>query len=699
MKTTIAFTLLAQAALTGAGLPEGKPGATLRYVAVAPPPSARASAVEAFVLTFGPDRWVSLRSSKRDGTSYQLWILNPAAPTRYIVQEGDGAPREYRHAQTGGAVLPSAVSLSRLLPQVATSSATETDYLGHRYRQDRVEPSPAWALPAGVRLVSLRPDMLVGPASNARQKDETRRWDLSDYEMVRFTRDDYRQLAEAGITCVRVDDEQLDWADALGLYYWGAGQKLPYPEMLYRSQYLGPALYLDEPAVATRDQVLRPRLAKDQAFRRSITPQDGFAAFRAHYAEALQKGAPVALARMLVARADVDLGSMKLRQENLYSWETMVGTAAYQLLQEPGVPEAFVFEPPGRVGTQRTLPEMNMTYGTQFAADDPRALTGLLFSFLRGAARLAGKNWGVSIYGAVDRTDAFGWLTQAYDLGATRFHFWDNYQLACVPFNEYLALARHLRNHAALRVPRDLARLRRGAEVAITLPPGYDLGHVFMGRGSLWGVTELNLERRNAAGVQYRTVMTNFFLEAERWLRQGIGFDAMWELPGHAPAGYREIVRVREDGKVELERGGQRQTLTTARAAPRKDGSAPNLSVSMKGEPSGQGMQVTATARVTETSAPVFYTHGTDRDGIYRNAMVLWELFGPAEEEYRVVMPDGMRPTVRVQGSTAEIEVRFPVERAGHYRLRAATVDTAGRRRVVWSPLHVIARGGRLVLE
>ena len=88
----------------------------------------------------------------------------------------------------------------------------------------------------------------------------------------------------------------------------------------------------------------------------SASEQDGFAAFRTHYAEALEKGAPVALARMLAARSDVDLGSMKLRQENLYSWETMVGAAAYELVQEPSVPEAFVFEPPGRVGTRRTLP-------------------------------------------------------------------------------------------------------------------------------------------------------------------------------------------------------------------------------------------------------------------------------------------------------------------------------------------------------
>jgi len=153
--------------------------------------------------------------------------------------------------------------------------------------------------------------------------------------MVRFTQDDYRQLALAGINCVKVDDAQAPWADSLGLYYWGGGEKLPYPEMLYRSQYLGPALFLDEPAVGTRDQVLRPRLAADENFRKSIRPLDAFAAFQTHYDQVLADGAPAVLQRMLAARADVDLGSFTLVQQNLYSWETMISTAAWELSRGP----------------------------------------------------------------------------------------------------------------------------------------------------------------------------------------------------------------------------------------------------------------------------------------------------------------------------------------------------------------------------
>ena len=51
------------------------------------------------------------------------------------------------------------------------------------------------------------------------------------------------------------------------------------------------------------------------------------------------------------------------------------------------MPEAFVFEPPGRIGARRTLPEIDMTYGVTLPPDDPRALTSILYGFLRGAAR------------------------------------------------------------------------------------------------------------------------------------------------------------------------------------------------------------------------------------------------------------------------------------------------------------------------
>jgi len=183
-----------------------------------------------------------------------------------------------------------------------------------------------------------------------------------------------------------------------------------------------------------------------------------------------------ALVKSLAARSDIDVGTMTFPQQNLYSWETMVSTAAYQLSQDPDVPEAMVFEPPGRIGTRRSVPEIDMTYDVQIPPDDPKALPAILLGFLRGAARLTEKSWGVSIHGAVQQADTFWCLTQAYDLGATRFFFFDSYQLACVPYGEILAMARHLRAHANSNPRPDLVRLRRSAEVAILVPPGLQSG-------------------------------------------------------------------------------------------------------------------------------------------------------------------------------------------------------------------------------
>lgn len=619
--------------------------------------------------------WLSLAAEKQDGTRFRVWLQRRAndEATRYILQEGTARAREYRDGVTGAAVLPSHGGWPFLLPQ-PPGNAAAVHYLGHSYqRQDGaaefVQPPP------DVQVVTLRPDLWIGQASNTRQKDETRRWDGSDYTLVRLTRDDYRTLRDAGVTCVRVDEEQWKWAEELGLYYWGAAKTLPFPEMLYRPNYIGTALFIDEPAVGTRDHVVRPRFAKDEAFRKAITPQIMLDEFGKHFAHVLE-GAPRSLAKTLRARADVDLGTMDFVQSNLYAWETMVSTAAYQLTKGARELSAFVFEPPGRIGTRRTLPELDMTYGVQFAPDDPKALASIIFGFLRGAARAAGKQWGISIYGAFERADAPWWLTHAYDQGATRFFFWDNYQLACVPFGEVLSHARHLREHARAHPRPAPEALRRAAEVAILLPPGYDLGHVQTGKGNLWGIGELNAERRNRHGVPYRKVMSAFFTEVERYHKMGVPFDLLWDLPALPLNGYREVVRIAENPVARPQ-------------PPRASGAAPRLSVQLSPDVSADGVRVHAVAHITETAAKAFYTYGADSTGVYENALAAFELYGPDEQDELLLIPDQLKPKVTFTSGGGTAEREFRLTRPGDYRLRVSTVDTVGRSTVVWQRMTV----------
>jgi len=699
----------------------------LKYAVVVP-----SSMVRTFTLALGEveksvtgdHQWVCLSATKANSEQFQIFLLSAGYPPltlkaarsttqRYLFQEGSAPAREYCHALTGEAVLPAIGGWEYLMPRPAHDASAddpfpaEVRYLGQTYARESLSQNAPVVPAVNARVIPLRPDVLIGQEGNSRQKDETRRYDNSDYEYMKLTRDDYRQMARAGINCVQVNAEQAPWAEELGLFYWGGGAVLKYPESLYRSQYLGPRLFLDEPAVGTRDYVLRPRLLKDEAFRQSITPQAAFEAFRGHYADAL-KGAPFELMRELAARPDVDIphagesvGDMHFPQENLFSWETMVATAAYELSQDPQVPEAFVFEPPGRVGTRRTLPELNMTYGVQMRPDAPLALTSIIYGFLRGAARLTHKTWGVSIYGQVQQEDSPWWLTHAYDLGATRFFFWDNGALAAVPFGEVLALARHLRTYANMHPRGDLSKLTQSAEVAILLPPGYNLGHVYMGRGPLWGIHELNLERTNQQGVKYRTVMSNFFVEIERCIKLGVGFDLLWDLPGLKLQGYRETVRIREDGKVQVDAEGESTVLAGPRVPPRAPGVPPALKVTLSATPVAGGLEISALAHVVEKSAPVYYTYGAARDGIVYNNRVAWELYGPAAQDHQFLAPENPVPQASPDGSGWDVRVSFKLSQPGHYRLRAATVDTVGRSSVVWRLLVVSKDGstGQLRLQ
>ncbi|MBU6401854.1 MAG: hypothetical protein KGS61_16170, partial [Verrucomicrobia bacterium] len=650
--------------------PLGPPGVTATYRIEAGSDS-RGSSVERFTLSLGPVepakggscQWLELQAVKVNGERFAVWVLARQYPARtlaaarantarYLFQEGDDPPQEYADRFTGAAVLPSLGAWEYLWPRPASDDfrdgvvAARVSWLGHAYAFEPTNRTSAFPVPREVHRLALLPDVLVGVPSTSRTRDDSRRYDGSDYPMVRLTRADFTEMIRAGMNCFHVDAEQARWLRDEPVFYWGVGgSDVPFPECLFRSTYLGPALFLDEPAVGTRDYVIRPRLAKDPAFGQEITPQVVLEGFKAHFHQAVREGAPTVLVKGLRGRADVDLGTMRIPQRNLYSWETMIASAAWQLTAEPdGGPCALVFEPPGRLGSHRTLPEMNMAYGCELPPDDPANLADVINGFLRGAARVAHKDWGVSIYGAVDGADAPWLLTHAYDLGAKYFFFWDNAQLACVPYGECLALSRHLWAHVENYPERDLDRLRHAAEVAILLPPGYNLGHVQMGRGNLWGLGELNLERTNRYGIRYRQVMGNFFTEIERCRRLSVAFDLLWDLDGLSLDGYREIVRVREDGRVEVLAHGRRTVRDGPRVPERPGGEPPQLVVELSGLTGGVPCTVTARARVTEGSAPIYYTTGADRRGVYHNVRVMWELYGPEAEDYRAPVSRVLEP-------------------------------------------------------
>lgn len=667
------------------------------------------SVVKQFTLSVGGNdngqpQWFHLHAVKANDETMDVFILSHGYPssdyktaqaniTKYIHQSGNIAV-SYQHEFTGNAVLPSNGAWQFLFPRSEEENTSgyppTAHYLGLQYSLQSTEQIESIPLPSNIHAVNLLSDAMIGVPINTRQKDETRRYDESEYEYIPLTTTDFAEMMDAGMNCFRADNETVDWFQDKDVFYWGiSAAELPYPECLYRSNYLGPALFLDEPAVVTRDSVIRPRLRENQEYRRAITPQTVLEDFKTYFHKAKYEGHPTEYLTQLKNREDVNTGNMDFMQQNLYSWETMVSTAAYQLSDgNTSAPNAIVFEPPGRIGSRRTLPEFNMVYECQIPVNSPKNFTSVIYGLLRGAARLTDKEWGTSIYGSVDRTDAFWFLTHAYDMGATRFMFWNAFQLACVPYHECLALARNLRGHIENHPTRDLDQLKQSAEVAILFPPGYNLGHVYMGRGILWGVPELNLERVNLHGVKYRQVMKNMFIEIERCIRLGVEFDLLWELDDLQLSGYREVVRIKEDGSVLIETEGQTEKLPSARIPNRPQGTSPQLDVNLSMN-STLPVDIIAKAIVKEGSSPIYYTQGSDSQGVYHNIKLLWELFGPNEEDYTILMDRDEPPTLIESPNQTIIENRFEIKQAGTYRLRVSVSDTAGRTDIVWKEMIV----------
>ncbi|NOR75222.1 MAG: hypothetical protein GQ525_08675, partial [Draconibacterium sp.] len=489
--------------------PLGKPGLKLTYSSKLH--EIPASVVKKFELTLGEVeekngisyQWLFLNTEKENKQKFSVAMLCSEYPSefekdarknilRYILTKIDSYSIEYLHQKHGTAVLPNTGAWKYMLPRSGTgnnpikSLEKKVEFLGHEYKLDSFKQTNIPFAPKETIVIELTPDLLIGVPHNTKVKKETRRYDESDYEYVELTKENYSEMIENGINVLNVNAEQVKWIETENVYYWGVGgENISYPEELYRSNYIGPAIFFDEPMVHTRDHALRPKFREDPTLRKTITPQMFFDEFKNEYHKAKYERSPTQLLKGLAKRKDVDIGDMDFLQQNIYSWETMVSSAIYQLSEgDKTTPSAIVFEPPGRFGAKRILPELNMSFDCQIPVADPKNLMGIINGFIRGAARVTDKDWGISIYGQVMRSDAYWQLTHAYDQGATRFFFWASYQLAAVPYNEYISMSRNLREYAGNFPKRDLDKLKNAAEVAILIPTGYNLGHVKMGIGN-----------------------------------------------------------------------------------------------------------------------------------------------------------------------------------------------------------------------
>ena len=69
--------------------------------------------------------------------------------------------------------------------------------------------------------------------------------------------------------------------------------------------------------------------------------------------------------------------------------------------------------------------------------------------------------------------------------------------------------------------------------------------------------------------------------------------------------------------------------------------------------------------------------------------MVLWELYGPEEQDYVFLNREWPGSRVKRVEEGDEVKLNLALREQGAYRLRAATCDTAGRTAVVYSRIQV----------
>ena len=140
---------------------------------------------------------------------------------------------------------------------------------------------------------------------------------------------------------------------------------------------------------------------------------------------------------------------------------------------------------------------------------------------------------------------------------------------------------------------------------------------------------------------------------------------------------------------MEVTVNGVVEVLPGPRTPERAGGAGPGLEIDAP-ESAQAPATITVTARVVEGDAPVYYSPIPDLSGVHHNERVLWEVYGPEEEDHFHRVPVIEAGDVTQTGpNTHDVAATLNIEKPGRYRIRAATTDLAGRSAVVWRDLEV----------
>lgn len=494
-------------------------------------------------------------------------FLNPSAlPVtvhRYILFPSEDPPIEYLNAATSRALVPKLDFFANLLPHSTAVGDPdlpffrEGTYLGQPLRRTSTGPGAELLPTEGLRQLSLDGEVLIGTSRSTRDDGSGRlhgpmtTWSGvdEDYTYVQLAQDDYGRMMEAGFNIFRVPLGHLPWVMDEPVWFLVRQGFDTRPDILYRSNFYGAVMYMDEPAIRA--------MAFDGMFRNFTSPTKAAAVVteltRGRYHGS--GGYGNRNLHRLLTNAGYRFDDLEIVQPDYPVWETVPSAVWYEM--EAGIA--------GWCMEARYVPEwfaglMKTELGVDFPSDAGSVIEfhNALFT---GASRRFGARWGVSTYGQMHPDAASRIFPMAYERGATYFWFWTSDHAHHVPFEEQLQLARELRQYAAAH-PRQAsaAELTTRARVAVALPYGYVFDHYQLKHyveveesfttGRMWWSTEMETTDDNGRGATYGQVMAAAAREAAELLRAGTLFDFVFLRNEEKAEGYDEVRRVLETAEV-----------------------------------------------------------------------------------------------------------------------------------------------------
>lgn len=479
-------------------------------------------------------------------------LADSAEPLEFLQYQlapsGQQEALEYRNVHTGKALLPAWGEFDRhFLPRPARGTRRQLgvpntcEYLGHVLTLETVDTKATWPDWQGLRVLNLDPELLIGTSRGFKDKEGHRlpqKPERQNYTYIPFTAEDYPVMIGAGINLFCVSPKQEDFVRREPVFYLrGAGGDPPlrYPADLYRSNYIGNQMFMDEPTcIMVGEKQIHTRLRYFTDAAALLTKR-----VRSRYASEGPYGGYELESEF--RRRGISFGDMRLALVDYPSWETVYETAYYQLA---GGLAGIVHE--GRY----QLDEFNRLANASTGLDRVYSAEEMLryhYAFLRGAARHFDKDWGMSIYGQADPKLSPLAMRMAYDMGARYLWYWTSDHDHHLPWPEQLELTKQIRQHMQSHPRPSIRGPRLVLDKLILVPYGYFLTlESPTGRkeaSDLWWVRELDPEGKNESSQRYRRLMRNAFVEVGKAFDAGEDFDISID-DGRPARGYRQVVRL-----------------------------------------------------------------------------------------------------------------------------------------------------------